>query len=163
MPLCLPRDNRVCSVNASSRQCVFPAHSGVFVPLSFSLSPAREVEHRGAVPTAWEQDPFFLRIPRDGDVEKARAKTNMQSLPDPPLRFLSGNQTHFQLPSDGQSLPVGQRQMLSTTVRTFPEEGACVPRRAGCRRGVSALCVRVAVASQQACLLSPSDDCFPCL
>ena len=43
---------------------------------------------------AWEQHTFFLRIPRAGYVEDARAKTNMSSQPDPPVRFPSGNQTH---------------------------------------------------------------------
>lgn len=47
----------------------------------------------------------FFRIPKAGYVEKARAKTNMETHPDPPLRILSGNKTHFQLPSDRLTLP----------------------------------------------------------
>lgn len=117
---------------------VFPAQWSVCAGATLT---SEEVEHSGAVPTAWEQDPFFLRIPRAGDVEKARAKINMQSQPDPPLRFLSGNQTHFQLPSDGQSLPVGQRQMLSTRCAPSLKKEPVSPRRAGCRRGVPAVCV----------------------
>lgn len=47
----------------------------------------------------------FFRVPRAGYVENARAKTNMKTHPDPPWHILSGNKTHFELPSDRLALP----------------------------------------------------------
>lgn len=46
----------------------------------------------------------FGRIPRAGYVENTRAKTNMKTHPDPPLRILSGNKTHLELLSDRSTI-----------------------------------------------------------
>lgn len=61
----------------------------------------------------------FFRIPRAGYVENVRAKTNMKTHPEPPLRVLSGSKTHLELPSDRLTLPLQWRQtQWMSTVRT---------------------------------------------
>lgn len=56
----LPWHNQVCFVKTSNCQTYFIVNNEVFVLVSFSLSPLREVEHNGGSAQSWEQDTFSL-------------------------------------------------------------------------------------------------------
>lgn len=75
------------------------------MPVSFSLSPVREVEHNGGSAQSWEQDTFSSGFPGLG-TEKTRGQSQQETRPDLLLRFES--------PSDG-----GRRTQM-TTVRVPP-------------------------------------------
>lgn len=69
-------------VNIRSCSTYFIANNGVFVWVSFSLWPVREVEYNGSSAELGREHVFF-RIPKAAYVENARAKTNTRPCPDP--------------------------------------------------------------------------------
>ena len=134
--LCLPRDSQVCAVEAAGRQYLLPSHNGAFVHLSFSLSPAREVEHNGAVPTLGNSTRFSLGFPGLGTWK----------MPEPRQTRAASQILRCAFPVAIRHVPVtiwwvvSACGVLLTTLGTFPEERACIPHRARCRRGCVCLC-----------------------